>query len=249
MVEFEEGVEDTLTFECGCKGELGLTHKECAIKWFSMKGDRTCESGWFIRVWRDAPILLIVSILVYLCFLAQLWENQMVFAALSISVPFALAISVTFASLVGLLGSMTSTSMVRRRYAWFYATAQFMLVVVFALVFYYSKLHVLGILSALLAIFPGFGGAIVVVKHVNTQLSSGFRNRVSMSGWFIRVWRDAPILLIVSILVYLCFLALLWENQIVFAALSISVPFALAISMIFASLVGLLGSMTSTTMD
>ena len=43
MLEFEEGAEDTFTLECDCKGELSLAHKECAIKWFSMKGERTFE--------------------------------------------------------------------------------------------------------------------------------------------------------------------------------------------------------------
>ncbi|PWA37857.1 hypothetical protein CTI12_AA586590 [Artemisia annua] len=146
MVEFEEGAEDTLTLECGCKGELGLTHKECAIKWFSMKGDRTCEAyitnnaEWL--VYQGMEGCTYSSDCEHSCLLLLFGvalENQMVFAALSISVPFALAISVAFASLLGLLGSMTSTTMVRRRYAWIYATAQFMLVVVFALVFYYSK--------------------------------------------------------------------------------------------------------------
>ncbi|PWA44980.1 zinc finger, RING-CH-type, Zinc finger, RING/FYVE/PHD-type [Artemisia annua] len=157
-----KGAEDTLTLECGCKGELSLTHKECAYKWFSMKGDRTCEVCKqeimnlplifpTYRVWRDAPILLIMSILVYICFLMILWGKQLSVGALGISVP--------FGSLFGLIGSMISTTIVRRRHAWIYATAQFMLVVVFALVFHYSKLHVPGILSALLDIFAGFGGS------------------------------------------------------------------------------------------
>ncbi|PWA83767.1 zinc finger, RING-CH-type, Zinc finger, RING/FYVE/PHD-type [Artemisia annua] len=160
MVEFEEGAEDTLTLECGCKGELSLTHKECAFKGGGHY--RTCEVCKqeimnlplifpTYRVWRDAPILLIVSMLAYFLFLEIYLVKIMDNGAIAVSVP--------FGCILGLLGSMASTTKVRRRYAWIYATTQFVLVVVFAAVFYYSKLYVPGILSALLATFAGFGGA------------------------------------------------------------------------------------------
>lgn len=29
--------------ECSCKGELALAHQECAVKWFALKGNKTCE--------------------------------------------------------------------------------------------------------------------------------------------------------------------------------------------------------------
>uniref|UniRef100_A0A0D9WQB8 RING-CH-type domain-containing protein n=1 Tax=Leersia perrieri TaxID=77586 RepID=A0A0D9WQB8_9ORYZ len=33
----------TLKLECQCKGELALAHGECAVKWFSIKGNATCD--------------------------------------------------------------------------------------------------------------------------------------------------------------------------------------------------------------
>ncbi|XP_047959796.1 uncharacterized protein LOC125205042 isoform X1 [Salvia hispanica] len=178
FVELGEG-SDTLKMECSCKGELALAHHECAIKWFSIKGNKTCDickqevknlSVTLLRiqtnqtrghgplppeitqyrVWQDVPVLVIVSMLAYFCFLEQLLVNKMGSSAIAISLP--------FSCILGLLASMTSTTMVRRRYAWIYATIQFTMVVLFAHIFY-SLLHVQAVLSVLLATFVGFGGA------------------------------------------------------------------------------------------
>ncbi|XP_076899752.1 uncharacterized protein LOC143553705 [Bidens hawaiensis] len=183
LVELREGADDTLKMECSCKGELALAHQDCAIKWFSIKGNKTCEvckqevknlpvtllrisrtqsrilraNGALhllevprYRVWQDVPVLVIVSMLAYFCFLEQLLVSKMGSGAIAISLP--------FSCILGLLASMTSTTMVRRRYAWIYASVQYVLVVGFAHVFY-SKLKVTGLLSVLLATFAGFGGA------------------------------------------------------------------------------------------
>ncbi|KAG2647855.1 hypothetical protein PVAP13_1NG006300 [Panicum virgatum] len=41
MVALSE--EAVLKLECCCKGELALAHRGCAIKWFSIKGNGTCD--------------------------------------------------------------------------------------------------------------------------------------------------------------------------------------------------------------
>ncbi|KAL3825914.1 hypothetical protein ACJIZ3_021943 [Penstemon smallii] len=175
FVELGEG-PDTLKMECSCKGELALAHQECAIKWFSIKGNKNCDvckqevknlpvtllriqssqprtrpaEVARYRVWQDVPVLVIMSMLAYFCFLEQLLVTKMGSSAIAISLP--------FSCILGLLASMTSTTMVRRRYAWVYATVQFGLVVLFAHIFY-SLLRVQAVLSVLLATFAGFGGA------------------------------------------------------------------------------------------
>ncbi|PSR86602.1 E3 ubiquitin-protein ligase MARCH10 [Actinidia chinensis var. chinensis] len=179
LVELGEGGE-TLKMECSCKGELALAHEECAIKWFSIKGNKTCDvckqevqnlpvtllrmcsvrirntganramqleiNGY--RVWQEVPILVIVSMLGYFCFLEQLLVGKMGAGAVAISLP--------FSCVLGLLSSMTSATMVKRRFVWIYASCQFGLVVLFAHVFY-SLIHVQAVLSILLATFAGFG--------------------------------------------------------------------------------------------
>ncbi|KAK8461208.1 hypothetical protein SEVIR_1G000200v4 [Setaria viridis] len=112
MVALSE--EAVLKLECCCKGELALAHRGCAIKWFSIKGNGTCDvcskevlnlpvtlrrlhdhppsiihqaqgaqqqanadrtaatTASRYRVWHGTPILVIISMLAYFCFLEQL---------------------------------------------------------------------------------------------------------------------------------------------------------------------------------
>ncbi|KAI9194304.1 hypothetical protein LWI28_004950 [Acer negundo] len=179
--ELCEGGE-TLKMECSCKGELALAHKECAIKWFTIRGTKTCEvckqdvqnlpvtllriqsirnrnGGAFrgptadldgYRVWQEVPVLVIVSMLAYFCFLEQLLVTKMGTGAIAISLP--------FSCVLGLLASMTSSTMVNGRFVWVYASVQFALVVMFAHIFY-SLVHVQAVLSILLATFAGLGVA------------------------------------------------------------------------------------------
>lgn len=180
LIELCEGGE-TLKMECSCKGELALAHQECAVKWFSIKGNKTCdvckqevlnlsvtllriqsvrtrnsgsrfqqENANGYRVWQEVPVLVIISMLAYFCFLEQLLVEKMGTSAIAISLP--------FSCVLGLLSSMTSSTMVKRRFVWVYASVQFALVVLFAHIFY-SLVRVQPVLCILLATFAGLGVA------------------------------------------------------------------------------------------
>ncbi|XP_076938502.1 uncharacterized protein LOC143606712 isoform X2 [Bidens hawaiensis] len=184
FVELCEGGE-TLKMECSCKGELALAHKECAIKWFSIKGNKTCDVchqdvqnlsvtlsriqsvarnrnagasratytdvnayGDIYRVWQEVPILVIVSMLAYFCFLEQLLVRDIGTSAIALSLP--------FSCVLGLLTSMTSSTMVKRNFVWLYASVQFSFVVIFAHIFY-DLIRIHQVLAILLATFAGCG--------------------------------------------------------------------------------------------
>ncbi|XP_004303917.1 PREDICTED: uncharacterized protein LOC101297754 [Fragaria vesca subsp. vesca] len=183
LVELAEG-GDTLKMECSCKGELALAHKDCAVKWFTIKGNKTCDvcrqdvrnlhvtllkihnpqtivrrpptipeqrEVARYRVWQDIPVLVLVSMLAYFCFLEQLLVSDLG--------PRALAISLPFSCVLGLLSSMIASTMVSRSYIWAYASFQFAVVILFAHIFY-TILNVNPILSVILSAFTGFGIAI-----------------------------------------------------------------------------------------
>ncbi|CAI8588279.1 unnamed protein product [Vicia faba] len=114
LIELCEGGE-TLKMECSCKGELALAHQECAIKWFSIRGNKTCDvckqevqnlpvtllriqnvqtqntgarsqqedDFRHVQVWQELPVLVIVSMLAYFCFLEQLLVRTNVLSFLS----------------------------------------------------------------------------------------------------------------------------------------------------------------------
>ncbi|KAL1080660.1 hypothetical protein V6Z11_D09G008200 [Gossypium hirsutum] len=204
LVELGEGGE-TLKMECSCKGELALAHKDCAVKWFSIKGNKTCDvckqdvqnlpvtllkvndprivirrpptvpqqaqvSGY--RVWQDIPVLVMVSILAYFCFLEQLLVSDLGPRALAISLPFSCAL--------GLLSSMIASTMVSRSYIWAYGSFQFAMVILFAHIFY-TVLAVNPILSVLLSSFTGFGIAIstnsVLVEYLRWRIRRQTQSR------------------------------------------------------------------------
>ncbi|PWZ04090.1 hypothetical protein Zm00014a_022181 [Zea mays] len=196
MVALSE--EAVFKLECCCKGELALAHRACAIKWFSIKGNGSCDvcsqevlnlpvtlrrlpdrqsviqaaaaaqaqgtqadggggdptattNTTRYRVWHGTPILIIVSMLAYFCFLEQLLVGDHGTAALAISLP--------FACVLGLFSSLSTTKMVSRRYVWIYSAAQFLFIVLFTHIFYrYVRLQ--AVIAIILSAFAGFSVAI-----------------------------------------------------------------------------------------
>ncbi|XP_027338930.1 uncharacterized protein LOC113852761 [Abrus precatorius] len=198
LVELGEGA-NTLRMECSCKGELALAHQDCAVKWFSIKGNKTCDvckqdvrnlpvtllkisnpltvarqpssapapqqrEIAYYRIWQDVSVLVLVSMLAYFCFLEELLVSDMGSHALAISLP--------FSCVFGLLASMIASTMVSGSYMWAYACFQFAIIILFAHVFY-TILNVNAILSVLLSSFTGFGISI----SLNTLLVEYIRWR------------------------------------------------------------------------
>ncbi|KAL9244384.1 hypothetical protein vseg_018164 [Gypsophila vaccaria] len=201
FLELGEGGE-TLKLECSCKGELALAHEDCALRWFSIKGNKTCDvcnqevqnlpvtllriqsthatnigTGRTARIqlsdyraWQEVPVLVIVSMLAYFCFLEQLLVAKMGTGAIALSLP--------FSCVLGLLSSMTSSTMVTKQFVWIYATMQFVLVVICGHVFY-SVVHLQPIISILLATFTGYGIAMSVSSVIVELLRWRIRNMQS----------------------------------------------------------------------
>ncbi|RVW82293.1 Retrovirus-related Pol polyprotein from transposon RE1 [Vitis vinifera] len=93
--------------------------------------------------------------------------------------PRALAISLPFSCVLGLLSSMIASTMVSKSYIWAYASFQFAIVILFAHIFY-TILNVNPILSVLLSSFTGFGIAIstnsLLVEYLRWRASRQVRS-------------------------------------------------------------------------
>ncbi|KAG5596395.1 hypothetical protein H5410_037627 [Solanum commersonii] len=123
------------------------------------------------RVWQDVPILVMVSMLAYFCFLEQLLVSDLGARALAISLP--------FSCVLGLLSSLIASTMVSKSYIWAYASFQFAIVILFAHIFY-AVLNVSALLSVLLSSFTGFGIAIstnsLLIEYLRWRSSRRLRS-------------------------------------------------------------------------
>ncbi|KAH9673587.1 RING-CH-type domain-containing protein [Citrus sinensis] len=221
LVELGEG-GDMFKLECSCKGELALAHKECA--WLPLRAGfcSAVQIRWFKNldfvpssmVWQDMPVLIMVSMLAYFCFLEQLLVSDLGARALAISLP--------FSCVLGLLSSMIASTMVSRSYIWAYASFQFAVVILFAHIFYsvvsklnklYSmslciiplvvvfifsinlQLNVNPILAVLLSSFTGFGIAIstnsLIVEYLRWRMSRQMQSlHQQINGTVQHRWRQ-----------------------------------------------------------
>lgn len=178
MDSLTEDYGETLKMECLCLGEMALAHKECAFKWFGIKGDRVCDvcgsvvnnipvtvvpfvvketsshslsmEAQTVRraVWQDVLIMGTINTMAHFCFIEQLLVYKLGTKALPISI--------SFAFIIGFLAAVTTIALVSRRYIWLYAFVQFALLCFFGYIFF-VKTELEAMPAILLAAFVSFG--------------------------------------------------------------------------------------------
>ncbi|XP_026456576.1 uncharacterized protein LOC113357413 isoform X1 [Papaver somniferum] len=184
FVELTEGGK-TFKMECSCKGDLRLTHEECVVKWFSIKGNKTCD------VCRHDVRNLPVAVLRVHASRQRIYRNRrntaqnppaisawydLIVLTMISSISYfffleqllrsdmksqAIVIAAPFAFSLGLLGSMFAIIVAIKEYVWTYTALEFVLVVMI-LHLCYTELHLHPIYAVLLSAIVGFGTAISV---------------------------------------------------------------------------------------
>ncbi|GBG71934.1 hypothetical protein CBR_g10871 [Chara braunii] len=145
--ELNEGGE-AFKLECSCRGDLALAHKDCAVKWFRLKGTSTCEvckndvKNLVVELQRRANPndtmeddvvtrqrarvevsgLMLTSMPAYFCYFERLVSH----ASKDGNRP--LLISLPLGCLVGIASTMVAQS-AAPSHMWAYAGLQFLLIV------------------------------------------------------------------------------------------------------------------------
>ncbi|ONK63314.1 uncharacterized protein A4U43_C07F13730 [Asparagus officinalis] len=180
LVGLNEG-GNWLRMECSCKGDLRLTHEECAVKWFSIRGNKKCEVCGHEVLNLPVTLLRVQSSAQRnssqpqprqnsSSMVTRTWQDLVVLILISTMCYFffleqllvrdmryrALAVAAPFSFTLSLLGSVFSIVLASREYVWAYAAFEFSLVVVFVHLFY-SMLQLKAVFAILFASFAGFG--------------------------------------------------------------------------------------------
>ncbi|KZV21169.1 hypothetical protein F511_24733 [Dorcoceras hygrometricum] len=185
-----------LKMECSCKGALQLVHEDCAIKWFSTKGNTFCEvcgkevsnlpviilrvpnatqrenreqsQPNSISAWQDFVVLVLISTICYFFLLEQLFLPELKTNALIVSAPFSFTL--------GFTGSVFAVILAIKEYIWTYTALEFALVAL-SLHFFFALLHMSPVLSILIASGLGFG----VTMFLNSLYIRFFSWRVQVA--------------------------------------------------------------------
>ncbi|XP_068642554.1 uncharacterized protein [Aristolochia californica] len=176
-----------LKMQCSCKGALQLIHEQCAVKWFSIKGNKICDvCGQEVL---NLPVTLfrmqstlqrdnnrqLPTIQNSNAELTRAWQDVVVLFFISTMCYFffveqllvddmksnAVKIALTSSFILASLASILSIILARRDYIWAYSAFQFALVTI-SLHIFYVRLHLSAVNALLMAAAAGFSIAFII---------------------------------------------------------------------------------------